>query len=367
MATVYSGEVSVGTYNRIRIKCDYSGTSANLTIQFRRTSSYTGTWADTNATLTFNGQSKGAAYSYSGTVGTSWVDLRAAISGYTISTSGGTYSWTFNNPGGSSVLGCSGTLTIPSQGSAPSNGHIDNLAVEYNGTELEFSATNVSVSDGGLSLTLRRFEICEVPLTGSGIAAQIKDFTIGQPITLTQSDSTAHDGGITIVGNHLYYAGLCAQNSVGTYYYNGPSIVTPCEPALFSLTKTSSTSISVSYTTVADGGYYSKNLEYSLDDATWETGVTIATGSASTGTFNVNNLSPSTTYVIRFRIRTTAGYTDCGNISFSLGEYKFYGSVNNQTEEVVKMYGPVNNQAKKIIKFYGSFNGRAKLIYKENL
>ena len=66
MATVYSAEVAVGTYNRIRIQCDYSGTTANLTVQFRRTVSYTGRFYDSGATLVFNGQSKGAAYNYNG-------------------------------------------------------------------------------------------------------------------------------------------------------------------------------------------------------------------------------------------------------------------------------------------------------------
>ena len=90
MATAYSGEVSIGTYNRIRIKCDYSGTSATCTVQFRRTQAYSGWWGDSTAKLTFNGVTKNAGYSYSGTVGTSWVNL-VTVSGYSVSTSGGTY------------------------------------------------------------------------------------------------------------------------------------------------------------------------------------------------------------------------------------------------------------------------------------
>ena len=144
MATVYSSEVSVGTYNRIRIKCDYSGTSATLTVQFRRTSSYTTTWSDTQATLTLGGTEKAAAYNYTGTVGESWVDLRPAISGYTISTSGGTYNWVFNNPGSSSVLGCSGTITIPAQSTPPTDLAISNISSTTN----TVTAT-VSVSSWG--------------------------------------------------------------------------------------------------------------------------------------------------------------------------------------------------------------------------
>ena len=365
MPTVYSAEVAIGSWNRIRIQCDYSGTSATLTIQFRRTSGYNTTWRDTAARLIFNGQDKDASYAYTGYVGTDWVTLRPAISGYTISAGGGTYSWQFTQPAGG-VLGCSGTITIPAQGSAPSNGNISNLTVDYNGTELEFASTSVSVSDGGLPLDLYRFEICEIPLTGSGIAARIRNFTNGQPITLTMSNSVSHDGGITIVGNHLYYSGLCARNAAGLYYYNGPSIVTPCEPADFSLSRLDAHTITVSYDTVADGGYYPKSIDYSLDNgATWTTAATISTGSAISSTFTVGDLDTHSNYVIMFRIVTNAGYTDCGNIAFILANCKFYGPVGGYSEEVVKMYGPLNGETKKIIKLYGSFNGRAKIIFKE--
>lgn len=280
-----------------------------------------------------------------------------------------TYSAVFqvwNNAESGPVGGTASTtfsVSWPASGSAPSNGQIENLAVQYNGTELEFSSTKVSVSDGGLTLNLNRFEICEVPLTGSGIPARIKNFTIDQPITFTQSDSTAYDGGITIVGNHLYYSGLCAQNSVGTYYYNGPSIVTPCEPAVFSITPIDSQSVSVAYDTIADGGYYSKTIEYSLDEKNWNTGATVSSGTASSGTFTVSSLDPYKEYTIRFRVTTPAGSTDSGN--FALSRIKFYGPVNNLAEKTNKLYGSLSNQSKSIVKFYASKNGRAKLIYKE--
>ena len=174
MSTVYSSEVAPGgsQWNRVRIKCDYSGTSATLTIELRRTSgSWTDTWASDYATLTFNGQSKNANYSYYGTVTSTSYTAIKTVSGYTISSAGGTYNWNFVD---NASLGCSGTITIPAQGSAPSAGYIDNLSVSYNGTELEFSSTSVGVNDGGLALNLNRFEICQVPLTQSGIPAQIK-------------------------------------------------------------------------------------------------------------------------------------------------------------------------------------------------
>lgn len=150
MATAYSSEVSVGSYNRIRIKCDYSGTSATLTIQFRRTSSYSTTWSNANAKLTFNGTTKNISYSYTGTVGTSWVNLKSNITGYSVSVSGGTYSWNFSDPGG--VLGCSGSITIPAQSSAPSNPTVSNVTT----TEDTLTAT-LDVASWG-NPTSGRFE-----------------------------------------------------------------------------------------------------------------------------------------------------------------------------------------------------------------
>lgn len=364
MSTIYSGEVAVGTYNRIRIKCDYSGTSATLTIQFRRTQAYTSTWASDYATLTFNGQSKNANYSYSGTVGTSWIDLKS-ISGYTISSAGGTFNWSFVD---NAVLGCSGTITIPAQGSAPSAGYINDLAVSYNGTELEFSSTSVGVNDGGLALNLNRFEICQVPLTQSGIPARIKPFTNGQPITLKQSDSTAHDGGITIVGNHLYYSGLAARNSAGLYYYNGPSIVTPCVPATVALDAVTDTSVTIVYSTAADGGYYDKTIQYSLDNgATWITAVVITGGTAKSGTFTITGLTPSTSYTLNTRMYTIAGTTNNAGLTFTTSvanpQTRLYGSVNGRAKRAGLLYGSVNGQSAFIVKVYGSDNGLTKRIY----
>ena len=364
MATVYSGEVAVGTYNRIRIQCDYSGTSANLTVQFRRTSSRYDRWSDSNATLTFNGQSKGAAYSYSGTVGTSWVNL-VTVTGYTISASGGTYSWQFNNPTGG-VLGCSGDIVIPSQGNPPSGGYIDELRAEYNLTNrlIEFYSSNAGVSSS-TALTSLKFLILKVPYTTSGLPRQEIAFTNNSSVTLNKNNSTALSGGVTILGNDLYYAGIYAANSIGDYRYNGPSVVSPCEPATFSFEPININSIAVSYATVADGGYYSKTLEYSLDGESWNTGATVSSGAASSGTFNISSLDPYKEYTIRFRVTTPAGFTDGESISFTLLKPKFYGPVNSLTEKTNKLYGSLNNQSKTIVKFYASENGRAKLIYKE--
>lgn len=317
MATVYSSEVSVGTYNRIRIKCDYSGTSATLTIQFRRTSSYTGTWGDTQATLTFNGTEKAAAYNYSGTVGTSWVDLRAAISGYTISTSGGTYNWRFNNPGSDSVLGCSGTITIPAQATAPTGLALSNVSSTYNSVTGTVSVTGW----GGAGDATTRYRNLSVLKTADKETSErryqrVYGNTMSSAITV---DNSTEYGTMTIVSNTQYWLWWFATN--GTIGTESPTTSTttvytkPAPLSAKSATVTGTTSIKISYTTAAEGNAYSKKIQYSLDGTNWTDGATVSSGSATSGNFTISNLTPGTAYTIRLRTNTTAGVTSSGSVT----------------------------------------------------
>lgn len=293
MATVYSGEVAVGTYNRIRIKCDYSGTSATLTIQFRRTSSYTGTWGDTNATLTFNGQTKGAAYSYSGKVGTSWVNLRGAISGYSISTSGGTYNWTFNNPGGSSVLGCSGSITVPSQAVAPTT---PTVSASNPGTTNSNSVTWGTTSMG----------------TPSSGTVYLYGGTSASPTTQLTTKTTTGNSTYThssLAANTKYYYRARANNGQWSNYSSDATAITRAAAPSASVGTRTVNSIQINYSTAADGNAYSKSIQYSLDGTNWSTGSTVSTGSASSGSYKITGRASNTSYSIRTRVNTTAGAT----------------------------------------------------------
>lgn len=330
MSTVYSDEVAVGSWNRIRIKCDYSGTSATLTIQFRRTSSRYDTWRDTGARLIFNNQDKDANYAYTGTVGTSWVDLRPAISGYTISSSGGTYSWQFTQPAGG-VLGCSGTLTIPAQGSKPSNGHIDNPNSTYTNDGVQINADMVGVSDGGFSLTSRYFYISESAYTSSVPALRIQ-FTNNDSIYINQNNAVVRSstGGIILQFNKLYYTALFASNSAGDYTYQGPTIVSVPAPASFYLDGVEDNKATVGYHSNANPGEYStEDLQYSLDGTNWITAATVYTDVDYSGKFTISGLTYDAINIVRFRTTTPAGSTSSGQISFRTDPYK-----------ATKMYGP---------------------------
>lgn len=261
MATAYSNEVAIGSYNRVRVKCDYSGTSATFAIEFRRTSSYRGAWADSQAKLVFNGQTKDAAYSYSGTVGTSWVTLKSGISGYTISTTGKTYNWQFTNPAGG-ILACSGTITLSSTASAPSG-----LALTVTGrTYNSFTAdTKIGNWNGGTN-TKRVFKVLkEKYVSGKDAIGKSSTSNSTSNVSLTVTRSGADDivgTAFDILGASKYYVGLWANSSGGTTTLSpNTQYATPPAP-LATLSKTSvasSTSNSITHTVTIVGGNTSVN------------------------------------------------------------------------------------------------------------
>lgn len=340
MATAYSGEVSIGTYNRIRIKCDYSGTSATCTVQFRRTQAYSGYWGDSRATLTFNGTTKGAGYSYSGTAGTSWINL-VTVSGYSVSTSGGTYNWNFSNPGG--VLGCSGTIVIGSQGSAPSDLAISLVEATWNSVTMETTVGNWGT---GTNWQREAF-LLEVPYV-----AGVDKYRAGstgnttQPVMLTvgtQSIFEFSNNPFVIYGCKEYYTGLWASTTVDATRLQGPTFYT-APYKLDSLTYASETFDGSTITaTIAakTNGTWNKSgatvgflYQVSTDGGEtfdgWKDLSTTATV-GTTANLSIPNLQPGTAYVVE-----VAQICMDADIKYS-SESSF---VNFTTKKYRKTYGP---------------------------
>ena len=257
------------------------------------------------------------------------------------------------------------SLSFDASGTAPSNGSISGLKSTYESGAITIKANSVSVNSSS-SLSSFNFRVLNSAYSSDSTPCQYKAATNGQAVSLTQTNSTAGSGGgITIIGNKSYNTGLRAQNAFGTYRYNGPTVVTVCEPATISVSSNNNTA-RVDYSTLADGGNYTKTIEYSLDNgATWKVGATVSSGSASSGTFTIYGLSIGTTYTLKTRVTTVAGSTSSPDAVFTAGMAKLYGSVNGNSEEIIKLYGSVGGESKAIKKLYGSVNGRAKLIYKE--
>lgn len=288
MATAYSSEVSIGSYNRIRIKCDYSGTSATLTIQFRRTSSYNGTWHDSGAKLTFNGTTKSASYSYSGTVGTSWVNLKSNITGYSVSTSGGTYSWSFTNPNGG-VLACSGKLTVPSQATPPATPTCSAAASSASLVNINWGVSNLGTPAGSVSLY---------------------NGTTNNPTNLLQTKTTTGSwtfGNDQRTANTTYYYKSTATNSAGT---RSSSVVnaTTLPAGISSITGGSLTasSIALSLVFASSGSALTTTAQISSNNSSWSnTNMTNVQG--TTKSYSITGLTANTSYTRYFRVHTSAG------------------------------------------------------------
>lgn len=341
MATAYSGEVSIGTYNRIRIKCDYSGTSATCTVQFRRTQAYSGYWGDSRATLTFNGTTKNAAYSYSGTAGTNWINL-VTVSGYSVSTSGGTYSWNFSNPGGG-VLGCSGDIYIGSQGTAPSQLAISLVDATWNSVTFE-----TTVGDWGTGTNWRReaFLLNETYVAGVDKYRADSYENTTQPVLMnvgTHSMYEFSNNQFPVYGCKMYYTGLYAYTTAGEARLSGPTFYT-APYKLDSLTYSSETFDGSTITaTIAaktnntwnkSGATVGFLYQVSSDGGEtfdgWKDLSTTAT-IGTTASLSIPNLQPGTAYVVE-----VAQICMDADIKYS-SESSF---VNFTTKKYRKTYGP---------------------------
>lgn len=356
MATVYSSEVAVGTYNRIRLRVEYSGTSAHCYIEFRRTASYTGSWGDANSSITLNGITVAAPYYYSGTVGTSWIQLCNA-SGFTIPLTGGTLSWTFNNPGGSSVLGASGTIDFPAQASGPTGLTLTNIIP---GTD--YISATVSITGWGTGSGNRYREV-NVWAYGGEITGQ-RRFQKAYGDTLSSeilvNNSSEQLGGLNITPNTRYtVAGYASNGSADTGMQGSTTVVTLASVPAISLVSTTSTTVNLAYSLPADGGFYPRTLQYKIDNGSWVTVTTVSSGDATTGTFSI---TLSGQHTISSQVVTTAGATP-GNSVVPITSNGLYGSVSDLSTRVTKLYGSVNRQTKLITKFYGSVNGLTKRIF----
>lgn len=132
-------------------------------------------------------------------------------------------------------------------------------------------------------------------------------------------NSTYYWNGLT--ANTAYHVRARASNAQTSSNYSADTLaVTLAETPTVSLESTDGESATFSYATEADGGYYAKTIEYSLDGgSTWNTALTITTGDATNGTFTVEGLTSGETYEIKVRTTTSAGSSSAETISFTAG------------------------------------------------
>ena len=157
--------------------------------------------------------------------------------------------------------------------------------------------------------------------------------SLTQQITVTNSSYTG--GGLNIVANTQYYYGGYATNTQLTTSKIQGQFVTLAHPATITYGGSDSTTAVFTYETKADGGYYSKTLEYSLDNGTtWTTAATIASGAETSGYFIVSGLTGGNTYTLKSRVRTTSGSSNNTDITFTATPEalrdKVYGGVSRE-------------------------------------
>lgn len=230
-------------------------------------------------------------------------------------------------------------------------------------------SANVSVSSWGTggSMADRYLELNASP-TGSPDARRFqKSYApTGSQKYITITNSSEVLGGVNLTPNTLYYLWAYASNGSqsSSTSSTGTNIVTKPGVVSVSVNTTSETSVSLAWSVGADGGYYQKNLEYSVNDGAWTAFATNLDGTSHSGIYTINGLDGGTTYTIRTRAKSMAGNTTGQEITITtLAVGKMYGSVDELTKKIVNGYGSVNDMSKKIVKVYGSVSGLTKRIY----
>ena len=179
------------------------------------------------------------------------------------------------------------------------------------------------------------------------------------------NNSSSGTASFTIQPNKQYYYGVYANNTQQSASRVVGQFVTSINSPSFSIAGRTGTSATIRYSAAADGGYYSKTVQYSIDEGqTWSTGVVIASGNATTGTFTIYNLTPGVEYTVMTRTTTPKTTVAGQSLIVSDKTTKFYGSVEGEAKEITNLYASDSGVAKTVTKLYGSANGEAQLIYR---
>ena len=355
MPTIYSGDYWTGSWTYTRVKVDYSGTSATATLLYNRTNTYSQATGANGATFTFGNNSVVFNKTFYG----KQTDAYVASVNFTISTNGGRY---YGSTADAGYLSFSGSIDIPAQASAPTGLSCSNISATYDTVTATVSVTGWGGA-GDASTRYRNLSVMQTNDKPTSIRRYQRVYGNTMSSAITVNNSTQY-GTMTIVPNTRYWLWWYATN--GTYAAESPNpstttVITLAKPAELSIDDRTDDSITFNYNTFADGGYYAKTYEYSIDGGTtWTTFATVADGSASSGSFTITGLSVGNTYTLKTRAVTTAGTSNATDVVFTIpATNKFYGPVNGEATNAYKMYGSVNGQTKEIKKVYGSVNGEA--------
>lgn len=258
------------------------------------------------------------------------------------------------------------TVYIPETYTAPTGLNITIAEIYPTGAKF-----NVSVSSYGnpSSTSGRYIEAGILNQNSYGTTYKYQNVKNTASSAITVTNSSYKGGTLTISPNTMYYYGCYANNTQKDAKTVKGQFVTTAAAPIVSFASVTSTTATFNYATQADGGYYNKTIEYSIDGGTtWATAATVSGGGAASGSFTISNLLSGAAYTLATRTTTASGSTLGTNIEFNtvvnVQNYRItYGSVLGGAKPVTELYGSVNGDAKKITKLYGGVEGEAKLIY----
>lgn len=294
---------------------EIAGTGTNITVSFGSGSTSSGPYYLNNASLTVGASDTSATVSW----------------GY----------WGQGEKTGEGTF----TISFPSGQSAPTGIAIANLS---SGTNTVSATVSVTGWGGAGDATTRYRELQVWTFNDSSLVeprryAQTYGNTLSSTITVDNNSL----GTLTLTPNTKYTVGIWASN--GTYNTGSQrrgTVVTLAEAPTVSVSAVTTDSITISYSQSADGGYYEKTIQYSLDGGnTWVTGATIASGAATTGTFTISGLVSGASYAIQTRATTSAGNTAGSTIT---------AQTTPAEGTTIGFYGPASGLSAKTWKFYGA-------------
>lgn len=154
----------------------------------------------------------------------------------------------------------------------------------------------------------------------------------------TQITSKTTTGNSTYTNSSLasntkyYYRSRAGNGQLNSSYSSEKTAVTLASSPTVTVGSVSGNSATIDYSTVADGGFYDKTIQYSTDGGTtWQTGATVTGGSAQSGSFTIDNL-PSGENAVLVRTNTTSGADSPITVTITIQTNgKLYGSVGELT------------------------------------
>ena len=279
-------------------------------------------------------------------------------SGNQISASAGFSSYVY---GSADISNLSDNWYVPTFSSAPTGLNVTVAEVYPRGAKLRTSITSYGVPSSASGRAIEAGIAAQNAWVSPALRSQLAYSVLSADIVV--DNNSVQTTTLTIEPNTHYYYGGHADNTQASVGGIFGQLTTLADVATVTIDFVTGRTATFNYSVDADGGYYSKILEYSLDGGTtWATAATIATGSATTGSFTITGLNGNTTYTLKSRMTTTAGSTNNTDVNFTTLTL-LYGSVEGTAKGINKLYGSVGGQTKEITKLYGSVGGVTKRIF----